>query len=213
MKAKENIILVGGGGHCKSCIDVIEHEGKYNIAGIIDLPSLKGTKVLGYEVIGNDHDLRRFAKNGYSFLVTLGHMGNVSRRKAIFEELEAYNANLPVVISPTAYVSKHSNIGEGTIVMHEAIINVDVKVGKNVILNTGCLIEHEASVGNHTHISTRAVINGQCFIGNNTFIGSNSTVKNNVEIAENIIIGANSSVLKTIHDSGTYVGASLRKIK
>ncbi len=27
---------MGGGGHCKSCIDVIEQEGKYKIAGIVD---------------------------------------------------------------------------------------------------------------------------------------------------------------------------------
>jgi len=32
---KSELILVGGGGHCKSCIDVIERQGKYRIAGII----------------------------------------------------------------------------------------------------------------------------------------------------------------------------------
>ena len=35
---KPEIILVGGGGHCKSCIDVIEAEGRFIIKGIIDLP-------------------------------------------------------------------------------------------------------------------------------------------------------------------------------
>ena len=34
---KEKLILIGGGGHCKSCIDVIEQENKYEIAGIVDL--------------------------------------------------------------------------------------------------------------------------------------------------------------------------------
>ena len=33
----KKIILIGGGGHCKSCIDVIEQEGKYRIAGIVDM--------------------------------------------------------------------------------------------------------------------------------------------------------------------------------
>ena len=33
---KKNIILIGGGGHCKSCIDVIEAEDKFEIAGIVD---------------------------------------------------------------------------------------------------------------------------------------------------------------------------------
>ncbi len=35
----KEIILVGGGGHCKSVIDVIEQEAKYKIAGIIDKKS------------------------------------------------------------------------------------------------------------------------------------------------------------------------------
>ena len=30
------IILIGGGGHCKSVIDIIEQDNKFKIAGIID---------------------------------------------------------------------------------------------------------------------------------------------------------------------------------
>jgi len=48
---KEKIILIGGGGHCKSCIDVVEQQGKYQIAGIVDLPEKLHQKLLGYEVI------------------------------------------------------------------------------------------------------------------------------------------------------------------
>ena len=33
---KELILIGGGGGHCRSCIDVIEQEQKFKIAGIID---------------------------------------------------------------------------------------------------------------------------------------------------------------------------------
>jgi len=33
----KSIILVEGGGHCKSFIDVFEAEGKYKIAGIVKL--------------------------------------------------------------------------------------------------------------------------------------------------------------------------------
>ena len=32
----KNIVLIGGGGHCKSCIDVIEMEKKYKILGLVD---------------------------------------------------------------------------------------------------------------------------------------------------------------------------------
>ena len=55
------IILIGGGSHCKSVIDVIEQEAKYEIAGIIDKPQLLGSKVLGYPIIGSDSDLNNLS--------------------------------------------------------------------------------------------------------------------------------------------------------
>jgi hypothetical protein len=36
MKTGNSIFLIGGGRHCKSCIDVIEQEGLFDIAGILD---------------------------------------------------------------------------------------------------------------------------------------------------------------------------------
>ena len=58
---KKNI-LIGGGGHCKSCIDVIEQEGKYRIAGIVDLPEKLHQKILGYKIIAIDDDLPRLVE-------------------------------------------------------------------------------------------------------------------------------------------------------
>ena len=33
----KDIVLIGGGGHCKSVIDVIEQEGRFKIIGIVEL--------------------------------------------------------------------------------------------------------------------------------------------------------------------------------
>ena len=43
----KKIIVLGGGGHCKSCIDVIENENKYKIIGIVDK---KKNFLLNYKV-------------------------------------------------------------------------------------------------------------------------------------------------------------------
>ena len=81
---KPEIILVGGGGHCKACIDVIELENKFQIKGIIDLPELLGQKVLGYSIIGSDADLPKLAKNNYAFLITLGFFGKSKIRETLY---------------------------------------------------------------------------------------------------------------------------------
>ena len=107
---KKKIILIGGGGHCKSCIDVIEGENKFEIAGIIDGKEKLQLKVLGYEVIGCDEDLPRIVEKYKNFLITIGQIKNVNIRIDKFELLKKLEAYLPIIISPSAYVSKNSFI-------------------------------------------------------------------------------------------------------
>ena len=120
---EEKIILIGGGGHCKSCIDVIEQSGIYQIAGIVDMSEKLHQKVLGYEIIATDDDLPRLVNEYENFLITLGQIKSPEKRIRIFQTLKESGAKLPVIISHLAYVSKHAEIGDGTIIMHNALIN------------------------------------------------------------------------------------------
>ena len=64
-------------------IDVIEHESKFKIIGIVDKPELKGNKVLGYSIIGSDLDLKNLAKNINAF-VTAGQIKSPKLRIKLF---------------------------------------------------------------------------------------------------------------------------------
>ena len=209
---KKKIILIGGGGHCKSCIDVIEIENKIEIAGIIDQEEKLHLKVLGYEVIGCDEDLPQIVEKYKNFLITIGQIKNVNIRIDKFELLKKLGAYLPIIISPLAYVSKNSFIDEGSIVMHKSFVNSNVNIGKNCSINTGSIIEHDVTIGNHSHISTGSIINGGCNIGEKVFIGSNSTIVNNINIVEKAIIGAGAVVTKSIKEAGIYIGNPARKL-
>ena len=178
----KDILLLGGGGHCKSVIDVIEQEKKFRIVGIIDNKELIGQKVLGYEIIGCDDDLPElFEKYKYAF-ITIGHIKSNSVRVKLFDLLKTIGFKIPSIVSPFAYISNHSSIDEGTIVMHHALVNSDVKIGKNCIINTKALIEHDVIVEDNCHISTAAAVNGGVVIRKNSFFGSNSTSKEYTKI-------------------------------
>lgn len=174
---KEKIILVGGGGHCHSGIDVIEQENKYEIIGIVDTKENIGKKVLDYEIIAYDDDLEELFKTCKNAVITIGHIKSNSLRVKLFEKLKKIGFNLPVIISPLAYVSKHSSIEEGTVVMHHALVNANAKIGKNCIINSKALIEHDCIVEDNCHISTASVLNGGVIVKENTFFGSNATSK------------------------------------
>jgi len=194
----KELVLIGGGGHCKSCIDVIEQEGKYQIAGIVDVPEKLHQKILGYEIIATDDDLPRLANEYENFLITLGQIKSPEKRIWIFQTLKKLGAKLPVIISPLAYVSKHAEIGDGTIVMHYALINAGAKIGSNCIINTKALIEHDSVIGDHCHIATSAVINGGVRVGSGTFFGSNAVCKEYIKIGENAVIGCGTKIIKNI---------------
>ena len=190
----EEIILIGGGGHCKSIIDVIEQENRFKIAGIIDQPELLGRKVLNYEVIGSDDDLESLAQQFKYAFITVGQITSPSLKIKLFELAKQAGFLLPTIISPRAYVSQYANIDEGTVIMHDVLINTNVNIGKNCIINSKALIEHDSSVENNCHISTGVIINGGVRVCNNSFIGSNSTTKENIIINENSFIKAGSVV-------------------
>lgn len=186
----KKIILIGGGGHCRSAIDVIEQEGKFEIMGIVDKPKLLGSKVLGYSVVGSDLDLNRLAKKYKYALITIGHIRSAQFRIKLFNLAIKSGFTLPYIISPEAYISKHSKIGRGSIIMHHAIVNANSFIGDNCIINTKALVEHDCLISDHCHISTNAIINGGNQIGSKSFIGSNVTTKEYIKIKNKSFIKA-----------------------
>ena len=195
----KNIILFGAGGHCKSCIDVIENEKKYKIIGLVD--NKKKGIVLNYKILGKDYEINKFRNVAKYALITVGQIKNYLIRENLFKKIINCNFILPTIISPYSKVSKHSLIKEGTIVMHRCIINAHSKIGRNCIINTGAIIEHDVFVGDNCHVSTGVILNGSVTIKKNTFIGSGTVVKNNVTIGKNCIIGMRKIIKKDLKDN------------
>jgi len=186
----KEILLIGGGGHCRAVIDVIEQEKKYTIIGIIDSKEKVGQKVLNYEIIGSDDELESlFEKYKYA-CISVGQIKSAEPRIKLFETLKKIGFTLPTIISPIAYVSQHAFIDEGTTVMHHSLINANARVGKNCIINSKALIEHDALIEDHCHISTGATVNGGVHVKSGSFLGSNSTSKEGVSIEGFIKAGA-----------------------
>lgn len=213
MIAKKDLILIGGGGHCKSCMEVINAVGNYNIKGILDMPSEIGKEVLEVKIIGTDEDIKQYHEQDCSFFITLGQIKSAAIRMRIFEQLVSIGADIVSIIAPTAYVSRFANIGAGTIIMHQAFVNAGAEVGDNNIINTGAVLEHDVQVGNHNHISTGVYVNGDCVIGNENFIGSGTVLANGITLQQQIVVAAGSVLYRSIDKEGTYMGSPLRKIK
>lgn len=208
----KNLILLGGGGHCKSVIEVAESAG-YKILGVLDMPEEVGKQVLDYKVIGTDDDIPQYVDKA-EFVITVGFIKNPAIRIKLYNKVKEAGGKLATVIASTARVSKYATIDEGTVVMHQAVVNAGANIGINSIINTFANIEHDAQIGDQCHISTGAMVNGDCKVGDRCFIGSQSVLANGIEIGDDIIVGAGSFVRKNISVKGIYSGnPAILKIK
>lgn len=207
MKNK-NLILVGGGGHCKSVIEVAESAG-YTIVGILDKKEEVGKKVLSYSIIGTDEDMPKYI-NKALFLVTVGQIKEVALRIKLHEMIKQAGGKLATLVASTAYVSKYAKLGKGSVVMHHAFVNASATIGKGCIINTFANIEHDVTIGDFCHISTGAILNGNVQMGNCCFVGSQSVLINNVSVCDNVIIGAGTTIIKNIITEGVYYGNSIK---
>jgi sugar O-acyltransferase (sialic acid O-acetyltransferase NeuD family) len=205
------LVLLGGGGHCRACIEVIESAGRA-ILGILDKSN--DFESCGYPCLGDDAwiDAESHARE-YEFLITVGQIDSSAVRQRLFNLLSQGACGLATVSAASAIVSRHSTLGTGTIVMHQAVVNSHAKIGRNCIINTRALIEHDCTVGDHGHISTGAILNGGVRMGASCFVGSGAIISHGRTIADKAIIGAGAVVINDITEPGTWVGVPARRIR
>ncbi len=201
---KKRLLLLGGGGHCRSCIDTIEAQGLYEIVGVVQPKNKGGNEGLGYPIVGCDDDLQALLTETPAAIITVGQIKTPDTRTRLFNLLKTLKAELPVIKSPFSYCSPRAVVGEGTILLHGSLVNACVEIGANCIINSMALIEHDAKIANHCHIATGARVNGGVVIGNGSFVGSGCVIREGVQIGERAVIAAGVIVLQDI-PAGAFV--------
>jgi sugar O-acyltransferase (sialic acid O-acetyltransferase NeuD family) len=202
------LVLVGGGGHCRSCIETIRSAG-LEIGGVIDRKAV--SQIFGFARLGGDEWLDSQDAHRFAYLVTVGQVGVVDLRRDLFNALEMRQLEIATVVSPHAVVAGDATVGKGGIVLHRAVVNAGAEIGVNCIINTGAIIEHDVRIADHCHISTGATVNGGARIGSGCLIGSGAVVLQGVNVTDKVLVGAGAVVVEDIDEPGTWVGVPARR--
>lgn len=196
---QESVVIIGASGHGKVVADAVIKSGDRVLGFLDDNPDL-GKEFIGFPVLGYTDEFSRFQKA--KFVVAIG---NAQIREEIVEKMKG--VSWYTAIHPNAVVSKlDTSIGEGTVIMADAVINAGAKIGRHCIINTGAVVEHDNQIGDFVHISVGAKLAGNVQVGKGTWIGIGATVKNNISICRECMIGAGAVVIKDIVSKGIYVG-------
>jgi len=193
---KRKILLIGGGGHCRSVCDSIRALKIYDEIGIVRKDDEPGTESM---TVGSDADLPRLKAEGWTeAVITVGSVGDVSIRRRLYELVKGYGFHLPVVADPSAVIAADAKIAEGCYIGKKAVVNAGSKIGCNVIINTGALVEHDCCIGDHAHVSTGAILCGGVSVGPGAHIGAGSIVRQGLSVGENALTGIGSVVVSDV---------------
>lgn len=204
------ILLVGGGGHCQSVLDSLLTIHSTEEIGIVDIDD---HSVCGAPWVGTDQDLPQLFRKGWRrAVVTLGSVGDSSKRMTVFKKLREIGFVLPSIVDASAVVSRYAMIGQGVFVGKKACVNAAAFVGDGAILNSGSIVEHDAVLGQFVHISPGAVLCGAVQVGDFTHVGANATVIQGVRIGSSVMVGAGSVVLRDIASYAVAYGNPCREV-
>lgn len=204
VEMKKTVVVIGASGHGKVVADIVENSGDKVLGYLDDNPKLNDG-FAGFPILGRITEYQKY--QDASFVVAIG---NAKVRERIVAELK--NVIWYTAIHPTAVISEiDTAIGEGTVVMANAVVNAGARIGKHCIINTGAIIEHDNRINDYVHVSVGAKLAGTVTVGRSTWIGIGATVSNNLNICENCMIGAGAVVIKDILETGVYVGVPIER--
>lgn len=200
----QQVIIIGASGHGKVVADTILQSGD-QVRGFLDDNPELGESFIGFPVLGTVDQFVDYPDT--KFVVAIG---NAKIRENIVEKLAG--VSWYTAIHPNAVASKlDTSIGEGSVIMANAVVNAGAKIGRHCIVNTGAIVEHDNEIGDFVHVSVGAKLGGNVRVGDKTWIGIGAVVSNNILICEKCVIGAGAVVVKEIKSKGTYVGVPAKK--
>ncbi len=195
------VVIIGGGGHAKICIDILRQMKTYRIAGIVDAGRTVSSQTMGVPVIGNEEQLEELFSRGLRFAVVgFGALSKPRLRQAAFDRLKKIGFVIPNLIHPSAIIEPSVRLGEGIQIMAGAMIGSDARVGNNCIINSGSIVSHDCKLANNVHVTPGGILAGSVEIGENTLIGMGATILMNVEIGADVVINNGARVAKNVAD-------------
>ena len=198
-----SLVLYGAGGHAKVIYDIILSNNLLLEYLVDDNPPADFFHHL--EVYKPTEELLKNHK-------VIVAVGDGKSREIIVNKIKD-TCEFGTLIHVSAFVSRFSEVGEGTVVMPQVCVNAEVKIGKHCIINTSSVIEHDCVIEDYVHISPSVTMAGNITVKKRAQIGIGARIIPGVTIGEDAIIGAGAVIIKDVPARATIVGNPGKIIK
>lgn len=210
---KQKLAIIGSGDLGQSIAHYAKNNG-YNIIGFYDDFQLSNS-VGDIPVLGRLDKIEPDFKNQvFDVLVCAVGYNHFDFREKVFNRYH-HEIGIPfaTIIDKSCHVDSTVAIGEGVVMFPTAMVDKGCVIEDNVLLNVGVTIAHDSIVKRHSFLSPRVAMAGFSTIGERCMIGINSTIIDNVTISNDIRVGGGTIIIKSLTESGLYVGVPARYVK
>ena len=203
-KPNQNLIIIGGGKHTKTCIEIARMSLPFEIIGVVYTYRNPGNEIMNVPVIGGIDLLDEIYENmATNAVLGIGGLIDIEERKNLYEQLKNIGFNTPNLIHPKSFIEESVQLGDGNQIFALSYIGTDVQIGNNCIINSGAIISHFSVLGNNCHVAPGGILGGSVQIGECSLIGMGSTIYYGLRIGNRVKVINNTAVFKNIPDDQT----------
>ena len=202
------LVIVGAGGHAVSVANVAQST-VYSVKYFVD-KTRNGESLLGVGIIGDIAELSDLSEFDFAIAV-----GDNALRERIYKQLSSQHTGLrfPPLVHSSATISFFTNVGDGTVVMPNAVVGPNSNLGKFCILNTQASIDHDCSMADFSSLAPGAIVGGTVHIGSRSAVSIGAVVKHGLTIGDDCVIGANSYLNKDLPANQVAYGTPAKRIR
>ena len=150
----KKLAIIGAGGHAKVVLETALLMQHWESIVFIDDNHKDKTEFMGFPLLGTSNLLGKTV-TPQEYDIALG-IGDNSARAQQFTEIEQLGFSFPVIVHPTAFVSRFASIGAGSVLFAQTAVNAGAVIGKAAIINTSASVDHDCILDDFVHISPGA---------------------------------------------------------
>lgn len=204
------LLIAGAGGHGRVVGDAAIASGVYKDVQFLD-DRLSGRSNTGnWQIVGKLNDLAKLASKFDGFVAAFG---DATLRLKTLALWLGQGRHSPAIVHPSAAISRHASIGEGSVVLAGAVVNIGARIGIGCIINSGATVDHDCVLADGVHVCPGANVAGNVFIGQRTWFGIGAVAKQGIQIGADAIIGAGAVVIDNVIDGAKVVGNPARVLE
>lgn len=197
------LIIIGAGGHGRVVADAARCSGVWTKIVFVDDQYAESKWSGDVEIIAPLDQLPSLAGTRCHAIVAIG---DNRLRLDLQGRLKNMGFTLATIIHPSAQIARDVNIGHGSVLLANSVVNVGAVLGESVIINTAATVDHNGRIGDGVHLSPGVNLAGNVVIGEGAWLGIGAAVVNDCAIGRFATVGAGAVVINDIPDAATAVG-------